>query len=111
MLLACGEHHAVDLRRSLWTSQSCLLIDFRKSRTKAANGPLNRAAGIDHRSLAAEVPGLVVPVLDSHILQMSIFAHDDFDRPKVQTWLAVAGGGQVVNQSGFGVVLKNDQSV
>ncbi len=85
MLLAFGEHHAVDLHVSIFAGEQHVLIHFRQAAAKCADGPLQLAGSFDACFLVGEVPDAGAPVLQVHVTELGACADDQFDRTAVQT--------------------------
>ncbi len=112
VLLAGGEHHAVDLGVGPLPGQGDLLVDLRQPGAEAADGPLDRGIGADQGPLAAEVPGRGVPVLEVDEPELRPPADEQLDRPGVQgRGVAPADAGGLADEGGLGPLLEHDQRV
>ena len=67
MLLAFGEHDAVDLGLGVLAGQRDVLIDFGQPAAERTDGPLQPSGTFDQRLLMGKVPHAGAPVLQIHI--------------------------------------------
>ena len=69
VLLALGEHHAVDLGIGAASDQGHVLIDLRQPAAQGGDRPLQRGVAIDQRLLMGKVPDAGGPVLQVDVAQ------------------------------------------
>ena len=84
VLLALGEHHAVDLHVGAGPDQGHVLVHLGQPAAQRADGPLQRGVLPDQRPLVGEVPDAGAPVLQVDVAEPGPRADVDFDRPAVQ---------------------------
>ncbi len=112
MLAAGGEHDPVDLGLGPLPRERHLLIDLGQARSETADGPLQRGIAADDRSLAAEVPGRLVPVLDVDQSQLRALRQEDFESADVQPGgFASPLPARLAHQSRLGPFFEHDQRV
>ena len=69
VLLAFGEHHAVDLRVGARADQGHVLVDLGQAAAQGADGPLQRGVVADQGLLVGEVPDAGAPVLQVDVAE------------------------------------------
>ncbi len=111
VLLALGEHGAVDLRVGSLAHQGHVLIDFCQPAAQGGDGPLQAAIALDLAALVGEVPDSGRPVLQVDVAQPGARLDDQFDAPQVQARCVGLGAGGLGQHGGLGAVFQHDQGV
>ena len=84
VLLALGEHHAVDLGLGVWPGQRDVLVDLGQPLPRAPIVHCKRRVAADDGLLMGEVPDARAPVLQVHVPQPGAGADEQLDRAAVQ---------------------------
>ncbi len=80
MLLALGEHDAIDLGVRIFARECHVLIDFRQPTTECADGPLQLPSRFDEGLLMGKMPDAGAPVLQVDVPQFGTWTDDEFNR-------------------------------